>query len=87
MTDTYELPDKEIQRMAAKFIAADWTPDFYYRDMDLVAFARAIERAAIQQERERCARLCEAEEVENVSREDVAYNLAIGHCAAAIRAG
>ena len=44
--DVRELADSEIERMAAEFIAEDWTPDRYYRDMNIVAFARAVIAAA-----------------------------------------
>jgi hypothetical protein len=91
MTDTYELRDSEIERMAAEFIAEDWEPDRYYRDMNLVAFARAIERAAIQQERERAARLCEEMARAWIARgqsENWEFRAhGAEECAAAIRAG
>lgn len=36
------VTDSEIERMASKYIAEDWEPDRYYRDMNLIAFARAL---------------------------------------------
>lgn len=36
------MTDSEIERLASEFIAADWEPDRYYRDMNLIAFARAL---------------------------------------------
>lgn len=36
-------------------------------------------------EREECAKVCEEEQVEVITKEDKAYNMAIKHCAAAIR--
>lgn len=36
------MTDAEIERLAADYIAADWTPDRYYRDMNLIAFANKL---------------------------------------------
>jgi hypothetical protein len=36
------MSDADIERLAADFIAEDWEPDRYYRDMNVVAFARAL---------------------------------------------
>jgi hypothetical protein len=43
-------------------------------------------RAALRNERERCAKVCEAEAVENAGMGDEEYNMATRHCADAIRA-
>lgn len=40
------MSEAEIAAIAAEFIAADWEPDRYYRDLDLVAFVAAIEARA-----------------------------------------
>lgn len=68
MSDTQELSDSEIERMAAEYIAADWEPDRYYRDMNLVAFARALlARASVPTE----AQTSELEDMR--ARKDAAY--------------
>lgn len=36
------MNDAAIERLAAEYIAADWTPDRYYRDMNLIAFATKL---------------------------------------------
>lgn len=41
------LTDNELEHMAGQYIAADWTPDRYYRDMNIVAFARNVESAVL----------------------------------------
>jgi hypothetical protein len=81
--EAYELPP----------VPEDWKFPFHtsfaYRNVT-VDEAQEYARAAIQQERERCIAACENERVaadETGAREDFAYNNAIGHCIAAIRAG
>jgi hypothetical protein len=56
----------------------------YYNPSTVLALARQ----AVLAERERCAKLCEAERVEEDTGapEDRAYNWATKHCASAIRA-
>ena len=56
---TAKMPDNVIERLAADYIAEDWTPDRYYRDMNIVAFAHAVAELAVAAERERSAKLCE----------------------------
>lgn len=36
------MTDAEIERIAAEYIAEDWEPDRYYREMNLVAFATKL---------------------------------------------
>jgi hypothetical protein len=37
-----EPNDSEIERLAGEYIAEDWEPDRYYRNMNVTAFARAL---------------------------------------------
>jgi hypothetical protein len=46
------MNDAEIERLAAEYIAADWTPDRYYRDMNIIAFATALLERAYAEGRE-----------------------------------
>jgi hypothetical protein len=36
------VTDADIERLASEYIAEDWTPDRYYRDMNLIAFATKL---------------------------------------------
>ena len=36
------MNDSDIERLAAEYIAADWTPDRYYRDLNLIAFSAKL---------------------------------------------
>jgi hypothetical protein len=79
--EAYELP---ALPQACDITPVSWS-NLYSADQ-----MREYARAAIQQERERCIAACENERVaadETGAREDFAYNNAIGHCIAAIRAG
>lgn len=44
------MTDIEVTALAADYIAADWDHDRYYRDMNLIAFTREVERRAIAAE-------------------------------------
>ena len=57
-------------------------------DDPAVEIERKIWIAATALERERCALVCKSERVgKNDNEGDIAYNLAINHCVAAIRQG
>lgn len=64
-----------------------------YSDDHLYDYAKAYARAAVLAERERCAKVCEAEHVlESLDTEsghpcDISYNTALRDAAAAIRKG
>lgn len=51
-----------------------------------ITFARAVEAKARKMALEEAIAACTAERVDSVCDADDAYNRAIGHCAAAIRA-
>lgn len=76
-------------------ILADWTrrDECLHGANSVIWFARCIERKAAAAERDRCAKLCEAEHVlESIDADvghpcDISYNMALKHAAATIRSG
>ena len=81
------LPEADVQWVDGK-------DEWGYDDYNHAYSAEAMTAYAAQQvaaERERCAKLCEAEhvgsslEATDLVPEDFAYNMALGHAAAAIR--
>lgn len=36
------MTDTEIERLASEYIAEDWEPDRYYREMNIIAFATKL---------------------------------------------
>lgn len=75
---TLQDTEKAIDRL--------WEASDYETRREDVATAYA---AGVAAERERCAKVCEAEKLTEPvsSADDIAYNMAVNDCAAAIRKG
>ena len=76
----------EIQAEFDEFIEFPGKDKTYVTTVSTLLFAEHIARKARAQGLREAVEVCEAEQVADTGTEgDVAYNMAIGHCAAAIK--
>jgi hypothetical protein len=74
-----ELAQQEAEQYAAKNAAGDWEIGLNYQDLYNKKFAALVEAAARADEREACAKVCDAFQARDVGMQPA-------ECAGAIRA-